>query len=90
MKKLFLILSLFLVGYAQAVSLVWDASPTNELVTSYKVYKIKGNNSTLVGTTTATTFNVDKFISGSRTVFCVTAVNALGESPQSSKVTIQK
>lgn len=90
MKKLVLILWLFLAGYAQAVSLTWDPSPSAEQVTSYKVYKVKGNTSTLVGTTTATTFNVDKFISGSRTVFCVTAVNVQGEGSQSSKVTIQR
>jgi fibronectin type 3 domain-containing protein len=90
MKKLILIVWLFLVGYVQAVSLTWDPRPAEEQVTSYKVYRVKGNTSTLVGTTAATTFNVDKFISGSKTVFCVTAVNSQGESLQSSKVTIQK
>jgi fibronectin type 3 domain-containing protein len=90
MKRLILILSLFLAGYVEAVSLTWDASPPVEQVTSYKVYKVKGNTSTLIGTTTATTFNVDKFTSGARTVFCVTAVNSRGESVQSDKVTIQR
>lgn len=76
---------------AYPVSLQWDANPDTDIVTSYKVYRVKGNNSTLVTTVAAptTTANVDNYLSGNRTVFQVTAVSAGGESPASSKVTVQ-
>lgn len=76
---------------AYPVSLQWDPNLDADLVTSYKVYRVKGNSASVVTiiTAPATTANVDNYLSGNRTVFYVTAVNASGEGPASSKVTVQ-
>jgi fibronectin type 3 domain-containing protein len=94
MRKLLLLPLLFILlscSKSTAVSLQWDANANTDLVTSYKVYRVKGNNATLVTTVSAptTTAVVTNYLSGNRTVFYVTAVNSAGESNPSSKVTVQ-
>lgn len=94
MKRfLYLVALMFLLSCSQAypVSLQWDPNPDEDAVTSYKVYRIKGNSATLVTTVTAptTTASVDNYLSGNRTTFYVRAVNVAGEGPASSKVTVQ-
>jgi hypothetical protein len=92
MKKLLILLPLlFLLSCSKttAVSLTWDPNPAGDFVTSYKVYRVKGNNATLVTTVTAPPATIDNYLSGNRTVFYVTAVNIAGESNPSSKVTVQ-
>ena len=91
MKKYLVLLSLLLVSYVQAVTLVWDPRPESEGVTSYNVYKIQGSHDVFLVSVDApaTSVNVDQWLTGRRTFF-VRAVNSFGEGPDSSKVTIHK
>ena len=60
----------------------WDASPTNEQVTEYRVYRLAGGSPPkLEGTSTTTTFRPAK-----KGTFYVTAVNGGGESVPSEEI----
>lgn len=65
-----------------AVTLAWDASPTTQQVTSYKVY----DGTALLGTASTATLRVNLPTVGTH-VLTVTAVNAAAESPKSPAIT---
>jgi hypothetical protein len=96
MKKILLFFAVgFLVGRVitsqlSALTLQWDERPSEEEVTSYKIYRIDGDIATLIGATVppTTTFSIDQFLVGEQTAFIVTAVNATAEGPMSSKASI--
>lgn len=90
MRRLLLIVFCVVASEVAATSLQWDARPSEEAVTAYKVYRLEGSAVALVGAVAApaTTFNVDRYLSGEQTNFLVTASNDSGESVPSSKVTV--
>lgn len=94
MKKIFLCLILLIasVGWAQAISLRWDGSPTKEQVTEFRIYRLHQGIATQIGTVPASQgwFIVDAYMIGTRTNFYVTAVNINGESLKSDIVTVQE
>jgi hypothetical protein len=94
MKKLFSTLAVLAICHNICAGwLVWtQPAAITEQVTQYRIYRVSGHSSSLVGTTTppTTSFDVTYHVQGSRSVFYVTAVNANGESPASSKITIQR
>lgn len=91
MKKYLVLLAILFVSHVQAVTLVWDPRPAEEQVLEYNIYKVKGNNTTMIATVEApvTSLNVDSFLTG-RTEFFVTAVNSAGEGAESAHITIHK
>lgn len=96
-RFLLLILCLLLVGCHKkagqaGLSIQWDASPAAEQVNQYNVYRMKGNSSDLVGTVPVgtTTFDVNAYMQGNKTTFCVTAINSSGESLYSNTLTVQR
>jgi hypothetical protein len=80
---------LFVVTGVSGMSLQWDASPPEDQVKSYNIYRVRDSLQELVGTVNApdTLFNVDALLE-EQTSFCVTAVNDAGQSLPSSTVII--
>jgi hypothetical protein len=89
MRRFLLVILGFIASEVGATSLQWDPRPPEEAVTAYKVYRQEGNTVALVGAVAApaTTFNVDRYLSGEQTNFVVTADNGR-EGVPSSKVTV--
>lgn len=79
-------------GSSYAVSLQWDLNTGLDQVTAYKIYRVGKSSNTMIGSVNGNTntFSVDGLTIGKRTTFYVTAVNTIGESLPSSKVTVQK
>ncbi len=73
-----------------AVTLQWTINTAPDSVTSYNIYRVTAGTGANIGTTTDPSFDVSSFLTGSRTRFYVTAVNAIGEGPPSHKVTVQQ
>lgn len=94
MKRLLLVLVFLLAvcSHAYCLSLKWNANPSADGVTQYKIYRVHRGGADLVGTVNSPTltFNVDGSLIGNRTVFYITAVNVRGESLSSSRVTVQR
>jgi hypothetical protein len=70
------------------VTLLWDPSPTEDLVTAYHVYwaRVGSTNWTRLATTTNCTWLITGLTNA--TQFYVTAVNLLGEGAQPSNIAI--
>lgn len=75
-----------------AISLSWTANPPEQVVTQYKVYRVRKNTADLMTTVNAPTVtcNIDAYLNSSRTKFYITAVNFAGESLKSGTVTVQR
>jgi hypothetical protein len=68
-------------------TLSWNASPTTEQVTSYRVYEHIGTSYNLIATVAPPSVS---YLLGSITgthVYCVAGVNTTGEGPKSNEVT---
>jgi hypothetical protein len=75
-----------------AYSLTWTPNPFPQSVTSYNIYRVKKGGADLMTSVASplVTINVDAYLNSNRTKFYITAVNANGESPHSSQVTVQR
>lgn len=82
------LLSLFLLSSSALadVRISWDANPQTDTVTLYRVWLVGQQGKQLVGSTVAPTYTLPDNMSA-RTVV-VTAVNAVGESADSSPLVI--
>jgi hypothetical protein len=72
--------------------LTWDLNPTVENITTYHVYRYKGNstNADLIASPVAPPQDIASFLGGGKTSFAVSAENAGGEGVKSDKHTVQK